>query len=53
MEFDDFSDGETVGASYVLCGDTPCLWVLHRSEVVRRVEAVYRDHLLSELAVEE
>ena len=50
MEFDDFSDGETVGASCVLCGDTPCRWVLHRSEVIRRVEDVYGDHLRSEMA---
>ena len=48
--FGDFSDGETVGASCVVCGDTPCRWVLHRSEVIRRVEDVYGDHLRSEMA---
>ena len=52
MAFDDFSDEETVGVSCVKCGDTPCRWVLHRSEVVRRVEAVYGDHLRTLVAGE-
>ena len=44
-DFEDISEGEVSGDCCLICGDTPCRWVHYRSEIVRRVEAVYGDHL--------
>ena len=45
FEFDDLSEEKVNGDCCRLCGDTPCRWVHYKSEVIRRVEAVYGDHI--------
>ena len=41
FSFDDLSDEEIEGDCCRMCGDTPCRWVHYRSEIIRRVGAVY------------